>query len=774
MRIQNQTGVLERSNVESEFEFKIADTSHVFNLISSGLYENPLYAIVRETLTNAFDAMVDVGRQDTPIQITLPSKLNTDLVIRDTGPGIPHAKMQEVYCTVGNSTKHESENTTGALGLGCKSPLAYRDQFAVTCFDGQEARHYSIGWNEQRRPVCVLLATVPSDDPQGLEFRIAIKPDDHAKVQGYVGMALEHINHPCAEQVALPLVNGEVPEIEHSWKEMTRYGTHVAAVPGAAVSHYGHGNPRRTYMGGIRYDGNLTKMTGLPVEQLLGRYPVLKAVTPSFFAPLAGEDGYPVVFPTAGRDSLQESERSAAWFRKQLDELQENFVRVLADQVLSAKRHGYARGLVEFDRICREYVAIPNLDELLRKQLPERPPLFAATELGFHRMAEGVIDEPQTAFTARNTDPDESVDSFFRAVTVDRPVLLVDEPYCWRVRYDEDESWGVMNTAITANSKDSMTERDWQALADRLKEYEVRTVRSSQLDPYSPVNATPKQTREKTTDPVFYGIMCGDVMPTSRFERLKRNYEGLLVNEYPQPVLLLPVTGYDYKLFGRNRENVSGYYRDMANHRASGAAGLHGIRRTEWKKSDPPSNCVWFEDFYQQELEYLSPWIERLLFAEAIRQSLADSNLEGLLSGDGDYLLKLVRPEIATTLKQLREAAAFSRGGLSEYLRTIRKISLLHASETTRGYQFWGDKYEAAEVRYGEIAQKIAEAITQQFPVWPLLDLRSMPEPPALRRPLARYTELEMRCNPVDHVHTGLMPKMPKRVFRPSLEEYRS
>ena len=108
--------------------FGIAATAEFVQMMSSSLYSNQKKAVVRETLCNAWDAHIASGRTDTPIKITLNDEW---FIIEDIGYGIPHDKMNEIYCVYGASTKKKDSNQTGGFGLGCKSPFAYTDNFNV-------------------------------------------------------------------------------------------------------------------------------------------------------------------------------------------------------------------------------------------------------------------------------------------------------------------------------------------------------------------------------------------------------------------------------------------------------------------------------------------------------------------------------------------------------------------------------------------------------------------------------------------------------------------
>ena len=123
--------------------FKIATSAKAFKILSSNLYSNKIRAIIREISCNAADAHKMIGNEQ-PFQVSLPSRLNEQFVVRDFGPGLSHDDVMELYTTYFASTKSDSNDYTGALGLGSKSPFAYCDTFGVTSWHQGVARTYSV------------------------------------------------------------------------------------------------------------------------------------------------------------------------------------------------------------------------------------------------------------------------------------------------------------------------------------------------------------------------------------------------------------------------------------------------------------------------------------------------------------------------------------------------------------------------------------------------------------------------------------------------------
>src|SRR5690606_6786252 len=101
---------------QSTIQVSMVDSPELMHLLSSALYKNPQYALVRETLCNADDAHKEAGVEQ-PIEVTITED---SLIIRDFGKGIPKEEIGKIYGTYGLSTKKGLSGSTGGFGLGSK------------------------------------------------------------------------------------------------------------------------------------------------------------------------------------------------------------------------------------------------------------------------------------------------------------------------------------------------------------------------------------------------------------------------------------------------------------------------------------------------------------------------------------------------------------------------------------------------------------------------------------------------------------------------------
>jgi hypothetical protein len=112
------------STIEGEETPLSIDPGSVNNLMAllTDMYSDPELAIVREYSTNARDSHIAAGVTD-PIEVYTPTVLEPMLRIVDHGVGLSADDIRDIYSRYGLSTKAESNDYNGVLGLGCKSAL---------------------------------------------------------------------------------------------------------------------------------------------------------------------------------------------------------------------------------------------------------------------------------------------------------------------------------------------------------------------------------------------------------------------------------------------------------------------------------------------------------------------------------------------------------------------------------------------------------------------------------------------------------------------------
>lgn len=168
---------VELSGIVAVSEFKIRNSAKAFNILSSGLYSNKIRAILREIGCNAVDSHVAAGRGDVPFDLHLPTQLAPYFSIRDYGTGLSHDQVVNIYTTYFESTKTESNDFIGALGLGSKSPFSYTDNFTVTAIKDGIKGVYSAFINEVGVPSVALMTSSQTDEPNGVEVQFGVEKE---------------------------------------------------------------------------------------------------------------------------------------------------------------------------------------------------------------------------------------------------------------------------------------------------------------------------------------------------------------------------------------------------------------------------------------------------------------------------------------------------------------------------------------------------------------------------------------------------------------------
>jgi hypothetical protein len=182
--------------------------AHIMSVLTD-LYSDPELAVLREYSTNAFDAHVEAGIKR-PIEVTLPTSLSPFLRIRDYGLGLNAEDIREIYSRYGTSTKRQSNDVVGMLGLGCKSALTYTDQFTVTGIKDGNCIQVSVSRTEDGAGVMNIVTQYETDDPSGVEILIPAK-----RINSFAAKAQDFFRFWDKDTV---LVDGEHPKrIDGLW-----------------------------------------------------------------------------------------------------------------------------------------------------------------------------------------------------------------------------------------------------------------------------------------------------------------------------------------------------------------------------------------------------------------------------------------------------------------------------------------------------------------------------------------------------------------------------
>lgn len=174
-----KSDVIVSGNV-SKSNFSIQASAKAFEILSSNIYSNKIRAVIREVSCNAHDAHV-AANNNNPFNVHLPTTLEPWFSVRDYGPGLSDEDMRQVYTTYFFSTKTNSNDYIGALGLGSKSPFCLVDSFTVTSYFNGVKRVYSCFKSEDGEPSIALLTQEDTTESNGLNVSVDVDNLDYSE-----------------------------------------------------------------------------------------------------------------------------------------------------------------------------------------------------------------------------------------------------------------------------------------------------------------------------------------------------------------------------------------------------------------------------------------------------------------------------------------------------------------------------------------------------------------------------------------------------------------
>lgn len=232
--------------------FNIKATAKSFSILSSGLYANKIRAIIRELSCNAYDSHVAAGKTNVPFEVHLPTTLEPHFHVRDFGLGLSHDQVINIFTTFFESTKTNSNDFVGALGLGSKSPFSYTDNFTVIAIKDGRRGVYTAFINEDGIPSIAQMTEDNTDEPNGVEVKFAVT--DRGDFTRFVSEAVTVYTH----FETLPNFTGErcdIREKSYKWRDI---------IPGV--------HQRIDSQRSIAIMGNIAYPIDVPASSLEGKY----------------------------------------------------------------------------------------------------------------------------------------------------------------------------------------------------------------------------------------------------------------------------------------------------------------------------------------------------------------------------------------------------------------------------------------------------------------------------------------------------------------------
>lgn len=178
MLVKEKQNTVITNNNSQEHSFGMKTSAKSFKILSSSIYEHKIRAIIRELCCNASDSHIVAGKRETPIRVFLPTLFEQVFVVEDYGIGLSHEDVIHVYTTYFESTKTESADETGALGLGSKSPFCYQNQMSVISRKDGVERSYSCYIGEDGEPKTRLRSENNTNESNGVKVTVPVNQND--------------------------------------------------------------------------------------------------------------------------------------------------------------------------------------------------------------------------------------------------------------------------------------------------------------------------------------------------------------------------------------------------------------------------------------------------------------------------------------------------------------------------------------------------------------------------------------------------------------------
>ena len=322
IKIEKTEGLLEET-----FGIDPNNISHILGILRDKMYSDKPLAVIREYATNAYDAHIEAGISDKPIEISLPNDLNPMLCIRDFGKGMSPQEIKQTYIQYGSSTKRKTNTQSGFLGIGSKSGFSYTDTFNVISYHNGYKNEYCCYIDETKCGKIALLDTTETEET-GIEIRIPIKKYDWNTFRAKIENSLCYMN-------PLPLVDGKELQGKEIDYELDLKDNSKIIFPNTYRSTY-------IIMGGIPYSINYEKIYNLDYWEFKKQYPKqfeLRQKHPSLIVPIGAIDIVP------SREGVEYTEKTINFIKNIFDSAPEKIEEDISNKISIAKTFKEAREL---------------------------------------------------------------------------------------------------------------------------------------------------------------------------------------------------------------------------------------------------------------------------------------------------------------------------------------------------------------------------------------------------------------------------------------------
>jgi Histidine kinase-, DNA gyrase B-, and HSP90-like ATPase len=263
MKLNVELTTEESVGLLDDVEYSFEAGPHMMQILS-GLYANPEVALVREYLTNMYDAHIALhratGSWGPKPTLSLPTTFTPTLVFADKGIGMSKETVKRIYTRYGKSTKSDSNDEVGGFGLGAKVAFAYNggvDWTVASVRDGEKNTFIArIGPNGM--PVLSHLDCSPTTEPSGTTVTIPVRRQDIGTIQNTAKTYLRHFPLPINVENASFTITPVVSELSGDVWSVGRGGGYGSNGLTVVVGNVPYNIPEPELVGALRRGGLLT------------------------------------------------------------------------------------------------------------------------------------------------------------------------------------------------------------------------------------------------------------------------------------------------------------------------------------------------------------------------------------------------------------------------------------------------------------------------------------------------------------------------------------
>jgi hypothetical protein len=152
---------------------EISHSDQIYELLFSTVYQNKIGSIVRELISNAYDAHIENNSTER-IDVDLTSD---NFIVRDYGKGLSESNVQKNLNSYFRSSKRSSNKYIGCFGLGSMVPYSYTDKFIIISYFNNKQYTYLAVLNNNI-PTLQKVEEIKTKEKNGIKFIIPIKSED--------------------------------------------------------------------------------------------------------------------------------------------------------------------------------------------------------------------------------------------------------------------------------------------------------------------------------------------------------------------------------------------------------------------------------------------------------------------------------------------------------------------------------------------------------------------------------------------------------------------